>query len=351
MNNQTIDKISFKNLYAFGKKLPIDLSLSENPLGYSPKVECFLSSMNTNFSGYPDPSSLILKEKIAQKFNLPLGNVFISNGSEAIIKLLPEAILKINDDVVIPSITFPMFEIPVRLQGNKIIFSRMTKDFDIDLDDIKRKISNKTRLIFICNPNNPTGKILPRKLILQFVQSVNCLVVVDEANIEFGGESVISDVKKIKNLIILRTFSKGYGLAGFRVGFCVADQKIIQELESISTPFPVSSISVELACIALSDDDFIIKTREFIKKERDFLSNELRKRAFKVINSQANNLLVKINNFTEPSEFVRKLNRQGVSVVKGNFFGIENFIRVSPRLRKTNRQFLTAIDKIINYNL
>lgn len=353
MNNQIFNKISFRNLYAFGEKLPIDLSLSENPLGCSPKVKRFLRSIDANFSfsEYPDPNSLILKEKIAQKFNLSLDNIFISNGSESIIKLLPEAVLELNDEVIIPSVTFPIFEIVMRLRGNKIIFSKMTEYFDIDVNDIKRRITKKTKIIFLCNPNNPTGKILSRKLILEFVQSINSFVVVDEANIEFGGESVISDVNKFENLIILRTFSKAYGLAGFRIGFCVANKKVVQLLERISPPFPVTTISSKIACIALSDDNFILKGKEFMKNEREFLSNELRKRGFKVINSQANNLVVKVDKFSFSStKFIQKLNKQGISVVDGKFFNSPNLIRISPRTRKVNKQFLTAIDRIINYN-
>lgn len=275
----------------------------------------------------------------------------MANGSEAIIKLLPQAVLKQKDEAIIPEVTFPMFEIAVRMVGNKVIPSKMTGKFDIDLADIKSKITNQTKLIFLCNPNNPTGKVLRKKRILDLVRFTNALVVVDEANIEFGGKTVINDVGRFNNLIVLRTFSKGFGLAGFRVGFCVANQVVIRQLKQISQPFPVSSVAQKAAIIALKDKAFIKKTKAFMKKERDFLTQELSNKGFNVVESDANNLLVKVNNsFASSTQFVNKLNEKGVSVVNGTSFGGlgDKFIRVSPRLREVNKQFIKAIDGIIS---
>ncbi len=275
----------------------------------------------------------------------------MTNGSEAIIKLLPQAFLKQKDEAIIPEVTFPMFEIAVKMTGNKVVLSKMTDKFDINLTDIKNKLTNKTKLIFLCNPNNPTGKVLEKERTLDLICSTNALVVVDEANIEFGGETVINDVKRLDNLIVLRTFSKGFGLAGFRIGFCVANKTIIQKLKQISQPFPVSSVAQKAAIVALKDKDFIKKTRAFMRKERTFLIQELSNRGFKVVESDANNLLVGVNNsFTSSTEFVNKLNEKGVSVVNGTSFkGLgDKFIRVSPGLREVNRQFIKIIDEIVN---
>lgn len=348
----TNQKLSFRKLYAFGKKLPIDLSLSENPLGCSPKVSMALKFLSqSDFFDYPDPDSSALRQAIAKHCRLDTECIFVSNGSEAIIKLLPQVVLKQKDEVIIPEVTFPMFEIVVKMMGNKVILSQMTDKFDIDLADIKNKLTNKTELIFLCNPNNPTGKVLKKERILNLVRSTNVLVVVDEANIEFGGETVINDVKRLGNLIVLRTFSKGFGLAGFRVGFCVANQVVIQQLKQISQPFPVSSVAQKAAITALNDRDFIKKTKTFMRKERTFLIQELSNRGFKVIESEANNLLVRVNNsFASSTEFVNKLNGKGVSVVNGTSFrGLgDKFIRVSPRLREVNKQFIKAVDEIIS---
>ena len=292
-NMTSIPTPSFRNLYAFGKKLPIDLSLSENPLGCSPKIAQVLKQITLqDVFDYPDPDCKQLKKAISSRFGVGSGNVFVANGSEAIIKLLPLALLKAGDEVIIPKLTFPMLGIASLLSKRKVVFSEMTTDFDIDLEDIKKKTSKCTKLIFLCNPNNPTGRVIPKKKIIDFVGSTDALVVIDEANIEFGGTTVINETKDFDNLIVLRTFSKGFGLAGIRIGFCVAGEGIIKLLERSGQPFPVSSISEEIAIVALKDKQFLKTTKTFMKAERDFLAGELSKKGFTVVKSQANNLLV-----------------------------------------------------------
>lgn len=351
MNNNT-NKISFRKLYAFGTKLPIDLSLSENPLGCSPRITMALKGLLTkDFSDYPNPDSSKLRKVLSKKLQIEEDSIFVANGSEAIIKLLPQVLLSDKDEVLIPELTFPMFEIAIRLAGGKVVFSKMTDDFGIDIDDIKTKISKNTKLIFLCNPNNPTGRIIQKRNILDFVKSVKVSVVVDEANIEFGGETVVKEIRRFKNLIVLRTFSKGFGLAGFRVGFCVANRKVIEKLKYSEQPFPVSTIAQKAAIFALTDKQFMKRTKDFMKQEREFLSKELSARGFMVVKSEANNLLVKINRmFKSSTDFVSKLNSNGVSVVDGaNFNGLNGkFIRVSPRLRETNEKFIKVIDSILS---
>jgi len=348
MNHNT-SKTSFRKLYAFGTKLPIDLSLSENPLGCSPRVVMALRDLSAkDFFNYPDPDCSQLKKAIAKRFKIEIGSIFVANGSEAIIKLLPQVLLKAGDEVIIPKLTFPMFEIASKMIRGKVIFSEMTPNFDIDMADIKSKITDKTKLIFLCNPNNPTGKVISKREILAFVHSTKAIVVVDEANIEFGGETVIREVKKFNNLVVLRTFSKGFGLAGFRIGFCVANKDIVQLLQQISQPFPVSTVAEKAALVAITDTQFIKKTKKFMKGEREFLRSELTKRGFEVIKSEANNLLVVVP--SSLPNLTNKLNERGVSVVDGSSFNFKNvrFIRVSPRLRDTNKKFIDIIDQILN---
>lgn len=351
MNNTIQTQVSFRKLYAFGEKLPIDLSLGENPLGCSPKVVVALKDISLkDFFDYPDPDSLELKSALSKMFQINSEGIFVANGSEAIIKLLPQAILKSDDEVIIPILTFPMFEKAVQLVGGKVILSKMTKDFDINLSDIRKRITKNTKLIFLCNPNNPTGKVIPKDIILEFVRSTNILVVVDEANIEFGGNTVIREAQNTDNLIVLRTFSKGFGLAGLRIGFCVANPSVIERLKQIGQPFPVSSIAQKLAITALKDKKFMLKTQQFMKKEREFLTLELQNRGFNVVKSEANNLLVKVTPiFKSSTDFSQQLKLKGVSIVDGiNFNGLgTNFLRVSPRLRLINEQFINAIDELL----
>lgn len=343
---------SFRKLYAFGKKLPIDLSLSENPLGCSPQViEALKKVSQKDCFNYPDPENTKLVSELANKFRINQDMVLVSNGSESLIKLLAEVVIEKGDEVVIPTLTFPMFEVASQLAEAKVVLSKMNQNFDIDLNDINKRITSKTKLIFLCNPNNPTGKILKKKAIIKFIKQTDAFVIVDEANIEFGGESVIREVNQLDNLIVLRTFSKGFGLAGLRVGFCAANSKVIQALKMVHQPFPINSLVQIAAVAALKDIDFMIKTKKFMNKERRFLTEALLQRGFEVIESKANNLLVKVAPlFDSSDEFVNKLSEEGVSVVNGTAFrGLERkFVRVSPRLRKTNKQFIKKLDEIID---
>ena len=340
---------SFKRLYVHGVKLPIDLSLSENPIGCPSGVKKLLKRRKVeDVFEYPESGSGELKLAIAKKFELKSNAVFVANGSEMIINLLPQAILSEKNEVIIPKVTFPMFEVAVRLAGNKVVISRINNSFDIDLDDIKKKITSKTKLIFLCNPNNPTGRILDKRTIVNLVNSTKAFVVVDEANIEFGGESVSDKIGDLDNLIVLRTLSKGFGLAGLRIGFCLANPRVIRNLEDISSVFPISSISQKAALIALKDNRFIKKTKRMMEKEREFLTKELRKKGFLVVDSSANNLLVQVGDLFGSSErFLGLLNKHGATVVDGAGFGLKDFVRISPRLRKTNQAFLDVIDKIL----
>lgn len=342
---------AMKKLYALTEKRPIDLSLSENPLGCSPLVSSAFKDLKINFNDYPSPNGRKIREKLAKKFLLDENNLFVANGSESIINDLPNIFCKAGDEVIIPTLTFPMFAVCSQLANLNVVSVKMTDDLRIDLERIIKNISDRTKMIFLCNPNNPTGSVLPKKKILQFMNQVpkNVLVVVDEANIEFGGKSMIDVVAKQNNLIVLRTLSKGFGLASLRVGFAVASNKIIQKLEEETPIFQISGISERLACVALDDDDFILKTKQTAREQRIFLKRDLSKLGFTVFPSEANNLFVKLPLSLSTKQFTEKLKEKGVSVILGsNFDGFDDsFFRVSIRDAQTNEIFIQKIKEII----
>lgn len=350
-NNRTNQPRAMKKLYALTEKRPIDVSLSENPLGCSPRVSSALKQMRVDFNDYPSPNAKKLRKKLSDMFLLNIDNFFVANGSESIINDLPKVFCKVGDEVIISKLTFPMFAVCSELAGLNVISVEMTTDLGIDLEGIIKRISDKTKMIFICNPNNPTGSILTRKDIIEFINKVpkNVLIIVDEANIEFGGESVISEIINQKNLIVLRTLSKGFGLATLRIGFAVADKSIIQRLEEETPIFQISGISEELACIALDDDQFIQKTKQFTVKQRLFLQSQLIKLGFSIFPSEANNLFIKIPNSLSINQFVKKLAEKGISAVMGsNFDGFDDsFFRVSIRDEETNQKFIQKIEEIV----
>ena len=341
----------FNRLYAFGDKSLIDLSLSENPLGCSKLVKKRLRSIIPKLNDYPDPRKTRLKKALAEKFSLKADSFFIGNGSESIIIDLARVFLAQGDGVIIPKLTFPMFKIASELTGAVVVESEMTDDLEISLDSILEKITTKTKMIFICNPNNPTGNVISRLRLVKFLKSVpkKVIIVLDEANIEFDGTSLINEVKKFKNLVVLRTFSKGFGLAALRIGFCVASDGIINLLSACTQPFPVSSISEELAIVALDDQAFLNKTKDFIFSQSKIMRRELELLGFKVFPSKSNNLFVRIPNNFDKNEFSNKLKNENISIVKGsNFSGFDDsFFRVCPRGIFINKLFIKKIKSIV----
>jgi histidinol-phosphate aminotransferase len=193
-------------------------------------------NLTVNINDYPLANGRLLKKALADHLTLSENNFFIANGSEAIINYLAKVFGRVGDEVLVPALTFPLFAISTKLAGKKLVRAKMTTNLGIDLAAMRKAISAKTCLIFLCNPNNPTGAVLPQQAILDFLECVpkNVLLVVDEANIEFAGESVISEIKNRDNLLVLRTFSKAFGLAGLRVGFATANNLFVKISDRLS---------------------------------------------------------------------------------------------------------------------
>ncbi|HVT01143.1 MAG TPA: histidinol-phosphate transaminase [Patescibacteria group bacterium] len=333
-----------------GINVETDLSLSENPLGCSSKVKDILSKPDI-ISHYPDPTNSELKAKLAEQFLLEKGNIAVGNGIGPILDAIFRVILNDGDNVVIPQLTFPLIEQLVRLNSGNPKFVPMKLNFETDLKTIERKLDSKTKAICICNPNNPTGEVIPSQKLINLAKRITpVLLIIDEANIDFGGESVINRIKTQKNIVILRTFSKGFGLAGLRIAFMAGPEKLSGMVEEILISSEMNSISQLAAVTALSDKEFLLATSNFVKREREFLVNELTLRGLEVVPGKVLNILVKVDNFFPSSSMLCEiLETKGVRTVNGNCFqGLgERFVRISPRTRKTNLQFLKTLDELL----
>lgn len=341
---------TMQKTYALIEKKAVDLSLSENPLGCSPLVVSALKDMQIELNAYPTPNGGFLKKKLAENFLLPVNNFFIANGSESIINVLPRVFGKAGGEVVVPALSFPLFSICSKLVKKKVILSKMTAKLEIDLKEMAKLVSTNTSLVFICNPNNPTGLVIEKKEIIKFLNNMpkKTLVIIDEASIEFAGESMIDEVKNRDNLVVLRTFSKAFGLASLRVGFAVASEKIIREIEETMMTFPISGLSEKLVSIAIEDKRFIESTKNFVTEQRGLLKKELRKMGFFVFPSETNNLFVKLPSFLDVDKFSKKLEQEEISLIMGSSFaGFDNsFFRISIRDKKTNQLFLKKMKEI-----
>jgi len=347
MNKKMITK-NKEAYWILDKHYAIDLSLSRNPLGCSKTVQQKVNLKTVDISEYPESEELI--KAISAHFFIPEKNLAIDSGIDGFINFLPQVFLKKDDTVIIPKPTFPRFEMAIRAFGGQPVFVPL-KDMRIDFEVMEKKITEKKpKMVLIANPNNPTGLFEDKKKILQLIKKTQSLVIIDEAGIDFGGEksSLIQEATKLKNLIVLRGFSKGYGLSGLRVAFCVASPDIISQFNPKHLTFPVSAIAIRAATLALIDQKHLEKTRALFKKEGKFYQNELEKIGFKVLSPESNLIFAQIPScFESAQELIEELHKKDIHCVDGQNFGLPKYIRVNPSIRKINKKFIQAVKEII----
>jgi len=326
----------------------IKIASNENPLGPSPMAVEAIKKAMVKLNRYPDGSGYDLIRKISDYIGLSPQNIVLGNGSDEIIGMLAFAMLQPGDEAILPNPSFLMYEIMVRGSGAMPIFVPLTS-FCIDLEEIKKKITSKTRMIFLCNPNNPTGTIFSKKNFENFIREIppEVIVVVDEAYIEFvRDQNCAKSIDYIDNdrpLITLRTFSKAYGLAGLRIGYGVMPAEIAGILNRVRLPFNASSLAQAGAVAALEDSVFLKKVISLIHEGLDFLYDALERRNIKYFPTQANFFLVDVHK--DADEIYEKMLRQGVIVRSMKSYGYPNYIRINVGLHEENVRFLKALEK------
>ncbi len=317
----------------------IDLSLSTNPLGCSPMVINALRKIQiSDLSSYPK-SQKVLIDIISQKFGVESEQILLGNGSEQLIKLACQTFLEQDDIVLVEDGSFPLFSKESILAGAKVTF--------FDFSDIRK--SNKIAcLLLFANPKTPSGESITNKQIRSLLNRLRPEVaIIDEANGEFLKKSFVQEISELNNVIVLRTFSKVFGLAGLRIAFAIGSKNLINKLQNSQQPFSVSSLAIKAAIAALEDNGFVNQSLKFFTSERRFLVKELKNRGFEIPNSITNNLLI-----CSPIApvLVKSLNQLGVSVIDGSFFPNikRSGFRISIRDRRTNLMFLQKLDQALS---
>lgn len=338
-------------VYIPSERYAIDLSLTENPLGFSPKVIEAIDKYKTQINHYSDPFHRELKDLLSKKYDIPSDHIMFGAGTDGLIENIVRILVSPGDEVVMPELTFLNTSFASSIIGGRTVFSNMKDNFRIDFDDLKSKINENTKVIFVCNPNNPTGLVERREDLLGLVESTESLVVVDEANVEFAGDSLIKDAINHDNLIVLRTFSKGYGLAGMRIGYCVGNKELLHYIWRIRPPFVNTYLAEKAALAALEDDDHILKSKDYVREGRTYLSTELTRLGFEVVESEANCFLTKIpNKFDTSTQFNELLHQHDCTVVDGKHFrGLGNrYVRIAPQLHETSKKFVKIVESLLS---
>ena len=334
------------------KKNVIKLSANESALGMSNNAKKVIKKFNDNISKYPDGKFRDLTSIISKKYNCNQNQVICGSGSDEIIQMLCQLFLNKGDEVVVPEFSFLMYRIYAQIVGAKVVFSK-EKNFKVSNTEILKKISKKTKIVFLANPNNPTGTYISKKQLLELRMrlSKKILLVVDDAYFEYmlnkDYKSGLEIFKKKNNVFILRTFSKIYGLASLRVGWGYGSKKIVDALYKIKPPFNVNKIAQVCAIESLKDQSFIKKS---VKHNLDWAKKI--KRIMNLYNIQTNEIgpnffLLDFKNCKLSANSVeKKLEASGIILREMNSYGIKNCLRLTIGNNSENKLLLNKFKNI-----
>ena len=332
----------------FGLEKVVKIASNENPYGPTPNIKEYLNGVN--FSIYPDNYMSELRSKLSNRLNVNEEKLLFGNGSVEIIQMISRAFLNNGDNIVTQLPSFSSYFSEAKIQDAEIRTIKYNDKYSFNLDEMLKLIDAKTKIVYITNPNNPLGTIVTKEELYNFVSKVpsNILVVIDEAYFEFVRDekyaSGIELMDEFKNVCILRTFSKAYALAALRIGYIVASEEIITNLEKVRVPFNASTIAQKCACIALDDEKYMKDSIRLIHKTIDYIYERLDKLNIEYIKTQANFIMI---NVKQPSkDVVFKLMKNGF-IVRDGFPLMENWIRVSIGTLQDMEESLKVLSEVI----
>jgi histidinol-phosphate aminotransferase len=327
----------------------VRLSANESFLGPSPRVVAAIAREASRVHLYPDGGSTALREALGRRLEVSPDQLVVGNGADELLAILGTAALEPGDEVVLPQPSFEPYTTVVQLAGARPIASPLA-GYDTDLDDMRRRVTARTKMVFICSPHNPAATIVRRTALTAFLDSLAAdppLVILDEAYRDFCDDPEYPDgvalLARFPRLVVLRTFSKIAGLAGLRVGYAVASAESVDRLNRVRAPYNVNRLGQVAALAALEDEDHWAKSRQAVIEERAFLSRELARRGFTAPRSQANFLLVEVPDGPLARE---RLLRAGLVVRDGAAVGFPHHLRIAVGLRETNERLLAVLDAL-----
>ena len=336
------------------KVAKVKLSANESALGPSPKAIKEYSRLSKNFKRYPDSEGISLRKTIAKKFKLDLNRIILGSGSDQILELICKAFLRKGDEVIVPKYSFLIYRLYSQMNGAKVLYSK-EKNFTISVDEILKMVTKKTKIVFLANSNNPTSTYVDKKklLVLRKKLRSNILLVVDDAYFEYAKQKDYSSglqlFSNFKNVIVTRTFSKIYGLAGLRVGWGYGSKEIINSLNQYKPPFNINSPALSAAEAAIQDNVWLNKEIKHVKKWNDKFFKEFEKLNIETNKSFTNFLLINFDKVKKNSSIIfRLLAGAGILVRKMDNYGIKNSLRVTIGKNEENKKLILKLKKVIN---
>jgi histidinol-phosphate aminotransferase len=336
----------------YGLTSIVKLASNENPLGPSKKAIEAIQKEASNIHIYPDGAAIDLRAKLAEKHGILPEQILIGSGGEQVIKLIAHTLVNEGEEVIFAAPSFALYDIMSSHIGAKCISVPLTDDFKHDFDQFVELVNEKTKIVYVCNPNNPTGNIMTKEEVLSLVDRIpeHVVLMLDEAYFEYAihDPNYIDGLEILKNrpnTIILRTFSKVAGLAGLRVGYAFSSVEIIKEMTKIKGVFNANKIAQAAALASLDDEEHIKKTVDLNAASLGRMKEYFKANDMRYVPSHTNFIFVNINVSSKMAH--TELQKRGVIIRPGFLWGYENWIRVSSGTMEQTEIFLKALDEVI----
>lgn len=329
------------------------LASNENRLGCSSDVKHEVVKAMQEIQDYPDPISRQLRKVLAEQNNVKPENIMIAAGSESVIANLCRTFFLNHEEAITADATFVGFFVQANIRGISINKVPVTDDYRFDLEAMADRISDRTKMIYIANPNNPTGTYITDSEFEHFMRKVprDVLVIMDEAYYEYAKE--VADYPHsldygYDNVITLRTFSKAYGLAGFRIGYAIASEQIISEMMKTKLTFEPTTPAQAAALAALGDQQFLKKTKDIVEEGKNRLYQFFEKNNVNYIPSISNSVMMILPDEQQAINFTQAMLEEGVILRRINAFGLPNCVRITIGRRKEMKHFERSFKKVMN---
>lgn len=337
----------------YGLTSIVKLASNENPLGPSKKAIEAIRSNAENIHIYPDGAAIELRAKLADKLKINADQILIGSGGEQILKLIAHTFVDQGDEVIFGAPSFALYEIMSSHIGAKCHSVPLTEDFKHDFPKFLELVNEKTKIVYVCNPNNPTGNIMTKDEVWDLARKLpdSCILMLDEAYFEYAIHDPqyidgLDVLKERPNTVILRTFSKVAGLAGLRVGYMISRPEIISEMTKIKGVFNANRLAQVAAIASLDDDEHIEKTVALNAESLGKMKEYFKAHNMNYVESHTNFIFVDINVSSRMAHV--ELQKRGVIIRPGFLWGFENFIRISSGTMEQTDIFLKALDEVIN---
>ncbi|MDD3804590.1 MAG: histidinol-phosphate transaminase [bacterium] len=329
----------------------IKLASNENPLGISPKAKKAILSSIGSLNLYPDDTNYYLKKKISEKIGVEEKHVIVGNGSVELINNIVFSFTRKHDNLLRCDPSFIMFSISGLMNGCNVI-SVPTNNFTFDVDEMIRKSEEAdARIVYFDNPNNPMGSMVNQEKVEYLMKRINKerIVILDEAYNEYMSKNDRIDsgklLRKHKNIVILRTFSKIYGLAGLRIGYGIANDEIMEVLNKVRLPFNVNLLAQKAALAAIDDSKHLSESKKLNDQGINYLTASLNKMGFFVVPSFTN--FVSFDTLTDASVIFKKLESRGIIVRPIANYGLKSFLRVTTGTESDNKKFIKTLKEVM----